>query len=106
MVQVFDADFGRLAATRRKALLSKTALDALDAAMEGVRCKLVDFEPGVVAPCTPMGDVLAEAFDKGMTPQDWRLATHPNTPREVKALLRKLWETEVLSRFAERYRLA
>jgi len=105
MDYVLETDFSQLVFNYRRKLPGSTALKVLDAVMDGRRCRLTDFEPKTLGLCTPLGDILAGAFDKGMEPGDWRLATHPSTPSEVKSALRGLWESEVLAKFAQRYQL-
>ena len=54
------------------------SLDVLDAVMRDRAGSLVDFGSSI-DPCTPFGDILAEAFDRGMSPTDWRLIDAPAT---------------------------
>ncbi len=100
---ILDADFAQLAANYRRMVPHATALAALDNVMQGQRVQLLDVEPSVLAPCTPFGDLLAEAFDRGMEPGDWRLVTNPNTPVAVRSALLAVWESDVLAKFAQRY---
>ena len=105
MAQILEANLAQLLENCRSLLPGGTSLEVLNAVMQGRRCRLTDFEPETVAPCTPFGDLLAEAFDKGMDPDDWRLVTHPITPQAAKRALRAVWETEVLAKFAAKYQL-
>lgn len=81
------------------------ALDVLDLVMPNRTGTLTSFG-AEIEPATPFGFLLAEAFDTGMAPEDWRLVTHPNTPPGVVAALRGIWTGEVLPKFAKRYGLA
>lgn len=103
MEQQIDHDFAQLAANYRRLVPHVDALKVLDAVMQGRQVQLERIEPGVLAPCTQLGDLLAEAFDRGMTPDDWRLVTNPNTPAAARSALRTVWESQVLASFAARY---
>ena len=65
------------------------SLDVLDAVMRDRGGSLADFGQSI-DPCTPFGDILAEAFDRGMSPTDWRLIDASNTPATTRAALRTL----------------
>lgn len=80
------------------------ALDVLDLVMPN-RTGTLTSVGAEIEPATPFGFLLAEAFDTGMAPEDWRLVTHPNTPPGVVAALRGIWTGEVVPKFAKRYGL-
>ena len=80
------------------------SLDVLDAVMRDRAGSLVDFGSSI-DPCTPFGDILAEAFDRGMSPTDWRLIDAPATSAILRVALRTLWHDAVLVPFAQRYGL-
>lgn len=80
------------------------ALDVLDLVMQHRTGSLASFGADI-EPAKPFGLLIAEAFDTGMAPDDWRLVTHPNTPPSVVATLRGIWTGEVLPKFAKRYGL-
>lgn len=105
MGQHLDTDIGQLLADYRHHAPQASALTVLDAVMRGRACRLIDFEPQALAPCSPLGDVLAKAFDRGMEPGDWRLVIQPNTPKAVRDALRRIWEADILTAFAARYGL-
>ena len=81
------------------------AIDVLDLVMKHRTGSLASFDSAGIEPATPFGFLLAEAFDTGMAPEDWRLVTHPNTPPGVVATLRGIWTGEVLPKFVKRYGL-
>lgn len=104
MSQHLENGISQLVASYRRQVPQASALAVLDIVMRGRACgRVIDFEPQALAPCSPLGDVLAEAFDRGMDPGDWRLITHPNTPKAARDALWKIWETDVLAAFAARY---
>jgi hypothetical protein len=80
-------------------------LDVLDVVMRQRCGSLSDFG-AAIEPATPVGDLLATAFDKGMAPGDWHLAARSETAPAVVAALLKLWRSDVLPLFAARYGLA
>jgi hypothetical protein len=83
----------------RQANPAASALDALDAALANRGGQLWSFGDAI-QPATPFGLLIAEAFDSGMAPEDWHLASNPNTPPSAKAVLMDLWQTEVLAKLA------
>lgn len=89
----------------RQANPASSPLEALDAGIDQRTSLLWNFGEAI-QPATPFGLLIAEAFDKGMAPDDWRLATHPNTAPRVRAILMDLWQTEVLAKFAAHYGLS
>lgn len=80
-------------------------LECLDVALRQRTGSIADFGPDVCAPSSPFGQLLAEAFDTAMVPDDWALATHRNTPPQAAAALMQLWHDVVLVPFAARYGL-
>lgn len=66
--------------------------------------QLSDFGPAIEAGA-PFALLVAEAFDKGMAPDDWLLVSNPATDPAVVAALVNVWRTEVLPRFAAHYGL-
>lgn len=80
------------------------ALDVLDLVMQGQSGSLSDFGQAI-HPCAPLGQIVAEAFDRGMVPQDWFLVRSPNSPPALVQTLMGIWQVDVLPRFADRYKL-
>lgn len=80
-------------------------MDCLDAALRQRAGRVEDLGPDLHAPCSPFGQLLAEAFDHAMAPDDWGLVTSPNTPAAAVTALMQLWHDLVLVPFASRYGL-
>ena len=97
-------DIGLAAASLRRTHPSAPALDALDLVMRGRSLSLAALGDGL-HPCTLLGQIVAEVFDRGMAPQDWFLVTSPNSPPAMVQALMSIWHNEVLPRFAARYKL-
>jgi hypothetical protein len=74
-------------------------LEVLDLVLRDRTDSMADFGDAI-EPGTPFGLLLAEAFDRGMAPRDWLLATHPNSSPALVAALRDIWCTDILPRFA------
>ena len=74
------------------------ALDLLDLIIRGYTGSVSDF--------VDAGQLIAEAFDRGMAPEDWRLVEHPNTRAQAVAALMRVWQSEVVPAFGARYALA
>ena len=97
-------DIGLAAASLRRTHPSAPAVDVLDLVMQGRCVSLADLGDRL-HPCAPLGQIVAEVFDRGMAPQDWLLVTSPNSPPAVVQVLMSLWHSDVLPRFAARYKL-
>jgi hypothetical protein len=99
------SDLARNASTLRRTHPHAPALDLLDLVIRGYAGSVSDFADAS-KPCSEFGQLIAEAFDKGMAPEDWRLVEHPNTPAPAVAALMGLWRDEVLVAFGARYALS
>ena len=85
------------------------ALDVLDLVFQGVPPGAASFpdpatpDDPLAGPRSPFGQLVAEAFDRGMVPEDWMTMTGPRAdPRMVVALI-GMWCTYVLPRFRARF---
>jgi len=87
------------------------ALEIFDRVMEGRHGCNPDFgDPALrweswAAPGNGFGDLLAEAFDRGMTPAEWRILSDGREGPGFDAQLREIWELNVVRPFAARFRL-
>jgi hypothetical protein len=87
------------------------ALDILDLVMEGRHGTGPDFgDPALrweswAAPVNQFGDLLAGAFDRAMTPAEWRGLSDGREGLLFDDALREIWELNVIRPFAVRYRL-
>jgi len=80
------------------------ALDILNVCL-GQRTGCVsDLGPAVEAG-EPFALPIADAFDKGMTRDEWLWVDSPLADPKLVAALRQPWKTEVLPRFAAHYSL-
>ena len=88
-----------------------TALDILDQAMEGHEDSDPNFEDDTLPdgdqfhPSTPFGQLVAEAFDTGMPPEDWLALTSKSADPRIADALMGVWFDEVTPAFAERFRV-
>jgi len=105
MLGTIGPDVARAAVALRRSHPHAPALDVLDIVMKRRSGRLADFGD-TIEPATPFGDLIAEAFDKGMAPEDWYLVKSPATPPAVLTILMNIWRTDVLPRLASRYSLA
>lgn len=84
-------------------------VEVFDVLLQGAAGETIDFadaaSPGgsLAWPTTPFGQLVAEAFDSGMVPGDWRLIDLPDPGLREK--MHELWCAEVLPKFAARYRV-
>ena len=87
------------------------ALEILDLVMEGRHGTSPDFsDPALrweswAAPANAFGDLLAKAFDRAMTPAEWRGLSDGREGPLFDNALREIWELNVIRPFAVRYRL-
>lgn len=63
----------------------------------------LSFPAELLDPRAPLGRLLAEAFDCGMTPQEWHDWTGPDADPALAAVLMPIWRAEVLAPFEARY---
>ena len=80
------------------------ALDVLDLVIKGGR-RLPEIDD-IAPPPSPFALVVAEAFDRGMTVDDWRRWTVPPADPALMVALRDVWLSEVWPRFVQRYGVA
>jgi len=79
------------------------ALDVLDLVFSGVDIATLVLDAEATAPWTPFGQLIAEAFDRGMTPEEWVSLTRRTADPILVAALLEIWGTQVMSRFAARF---
>jgi hypothetical protein len=82
-------------------------LDAVFSESRGCSVDFTDLEApnGSLAwPTSPFGQLLAEAFDRGMEPSDWGLIDLPDA-RARRALL-NVWTAEVVPALAQRFEVS
>ena len=58
-----------------------------------------------VTPGSPLGQVVAAAFDRGMPPEDWAAGTRPPADPAVRETPATIWQSQVLPAFAEHFGL-
>ena len=85
-------------------------LEVLDAVMEGRHGAALDFADDTqhgttLHPCTPFGQLIVAAFDRGMEPEDWMGLLGDGSDTRAHAELLRIHATYVLPRFAARYSL-
>lgn len=91
------------AAALRRSHPQAPAADILELVFKGRSLDAGGFADLAADPASSFGQLIAEAFDRGMTPQDWRSMTGPQAdPRLVEALM-EIWGTYVLPRFFARH---
>jgi hypothetical protein len=79
-------------------------LDVLDVVLRGHTGSLAGFGPAL-APGEPFGQVVVAAFDRGMSPADWKAFTAPTAAPMLRTAALSVWVSTVLPKFAARYSL-
>jgi hypothetical protein len=97
-------EFALAAVALRNSYPDVSVLEVLDHALRNYRpVTLAGSEPWAL-PGTPFGSVLAEAFDKCMTPDEWAAWGGEGTDIAVRDALHDVWLVEVVGPFLARYR--
>lgn len=81
-------------------------LDILDLCFEGSAVRPSELDGAHNDPCTPFGQLLAAAFDRGMEPGDWMMFSHPATLPAVRRVLESILVESVVTAFIARYSLS
>ena len=89
------------AVTLRKSHAHAPALDVLDLVMKGHH-ELPDFGD-LALPPRPFALMVAEAFDRGMSVDDWALMTGSRADPQLRTALLGIFASDVWPRFVQRY---
>lgn len=106
MAGTISPDVARAAVALRKSHPHAPALEVLDVVMRQRAGCLADFGADQLDPGSPFGQIVAEAFDRAMTPAEWAVVTDSHADPVLVGALRSVWAREVLPRFAANYGLA
>jgi hypothetical protein len=90
----------------RNSLPQVPALDLLDQVLGPWSDGVPDFPVELVAPPSEFGQLIAEAFDPAMTPDEWVAWAGEGSDAAVREALMQVWAAEVLPAFRARYRIA
>jgi len=80
------------------------ALGILDVCLRQRNGRVSDLGPAVEAG-EPFALLIDDAFDKGITRDEWPWVKSPLADPKLVAALRQVWKTEVLPRFAAHFGL-
>lgn len=98
-------DLARAAVVLRSSNPQASALEVLDACFRQRTGRISDFGQAV-EPGEPFALLISEAFDGGVTAEQWAWVQDPTADPALVAALLKYWRTVVLPRFATRYGLS
>ena len=94
----------QVAAKLRRTHPQAPAVDLLDLLLGAVEAgQVFSFPAALLHPRSPLGQLIAEAFDRGMTPQECRDWTGPEADPALSAALLPIWRADVLPLFTSRY---
>lgn len=79
-------------------------VDVLDLVMKGRHGPALDFGPDGLPPAE-FALIVAEAFDSGMTPGEWRAWTGSGADPKLREGMLAIWRSEVWPRFVDRFAL-
>ena len=105
MTDVHAAAITREALALRASHPWAPALDLLDLVMRARHGATLDFGSDGIPPVR-FALIIAEAFDRGMTPLEWAAFTGPTADPAFRTSVLQIWHSEVWPRFVDRYRLA
>jgi hypothetical protein len=110
MTSDLDSEAQRLAAEALALRQSHPQAPALDVLLlvfngrQGLRFPMPgSVDSPLTGPRSAFGQVIAAAFDQGMTPEDWLAMTGPRADPKLVAALLQIWCTYVLPSFAARF---
>ena len=104
MTGTIGPDVARAAVALHGSHPQSTALDILDVCLRQRTGRVSDFGPAV-EPGEPFALLIADAFDKGMTRDEWLWVKNPSADPKLVAALIQIWKTDVLPRFTAHYGL-
>jgi hypothetical protein len=106
-MQVSEAHRIAKVATRfRSAHPNSAALEVLDLTFGKHKGVAGSFPADLVAPQSRFGQLIAEAFDPAMTPDEWSAWAGDEADCVLRDALLRDWSREVLPAFAARYGLS
>ena len=103
---MIDNTMRRVAATAMSVRQSRPrapALEVLDLAFEGHAPS--SFDPVLTHPGSRLGQVIAEAFDRAMTPAEWAAWTSAKADPALRDTMLRIWGVEVMPHLRARYKL-
>jgi len=105
MSKALSPDIANAAWSVRRTHPHAPALDVLELVFQGHRDAELDPKASWVRPGSPLGQVIAAAFDRGMPPEDWAAGTRPPSDPVVQETLATIWQSQILPAFAEHFGL-
>jgi len=103
MLMCMPPDYALAAITVRASHPAAPALDVLDLVLRGRQLAPLNSAAEWLAPATPFGQIIAEAFDHAMTPAEWAAWTSDVADPSLRVALHGIWALYILPRFAARY---
>lgn len=106
MPSLFSSRLTRAAAAWRPGSGVEAAVALLDSLLVAARGAELDAGAEWLAPTSPLGQLLAEAFDTAMSPSEWSAWSTPPADPLLRFAALGLWRSLVLEPFARRFDLA
>lgn len=97
-------DVARAAVALHKSHPKAPAKEVLDVVMRGRSGSVADFGDSIRAG-SDFSMIVAAAFDDAMGLQDWPIVNSPTADPKLVAALVSIWQSHLLPRFAQAYRL-
>ena len=105
MTATIGPDLAAAAATLARSHPHAPPLDVLDVVFASHAGATLDPAAEWLQPAAPFGQVLAAAFDRGMSPAEWAAWSRPPADPAMQAALVTVWRAHVLAAFAARFGL-
>ena len=98
-------DLGHAAASLRASHPNVPPVEVLSLVLQGCDGHTLNAAAPWVLPSSPFGQVIAAAFDRGMSPWEWAVMSVPPADPMLREALATIWRETVLPAFAAHFGL-
>lgn len=105
MAGLLPASVAQTAAALARSHPHAPPVDVLELVLQAHTGATIDPAADWLRPASPLGQLIAAAFDPVMPPEDWAVWTEPPADIKMREGLTIVWRTEVLPSLAKRFGL-
>ena len=105
MPSAITPDLAQAAAVLRASHPNVPPVEVLELVLQSRRGETLDAGATWVLPSSPFGQVIAAAFDRGMSPWEWAVMSVPPAAPLLREALATIWRDTVLQAFAAHFGL-